>query len=100
MTPALSVEGVVIGFGVVAGPVLVAAVVPLAQVAGAGPMVAVSAAAALLVRDLAPLGVPRQRLPAPRRRAVRLTPLNGPPNRGPAVANADFRATGSGQGVR
>ena len=60
MAPALAVDGVAIEFVVIAGPLLVAAVVPLAQVAGVGAMAAVTLGAAVLVRGLAP---PR---PAPR----------------------------------
>lgn len=52
MTPALAVDGVAIETAVVAGPLLVAAVVPLAQVAGVGAMAVVTLAAAVLVRGL------------------------------------------------
>ena len=54
MTPALAVDGVAIEFAVISGPLLVAAVVPLAQVAGVGAMAAVTLGAAVLVRRLAP----------------------------------------------
>ena len=54
MTPALAVDGVAIEFAVITGPLLVAAVVPLAQVAGVGAMAIVTLSAALLVRGLAP----------------------------------------------
>lgn len=54
MTPALAVDGVAIEFAVIAGPLLVAAVVPLAQVAGVGAMAVVTLGAAVLVRGLAP----------------------------------------------
>ncbi len=54
MAPALAVDGVAIEFAVIAGPLLVAAVVPLTHAAGVGAMAVVTLGAAVLVRGLAP----------------------------------------------
>lgn len=57
MTPALAVEGVAAEFTLVIGPVLVAAIVPIAQAAGVGAIAVILAVAAVLVRGLPPLHV-------------------------------------------
>lgn len=63
LTPALAVDGVLIEVTIVIGPLLVAAFATLADIGGVGAMAVLTAAAALLVRGLAPISPPVRRGP-------------------------------------